>query len=62
MGIGQDKYRIIKTMKKAYSDVREVANNHNTDMRTAAFVLGIGRVAKATISRTYIINPKFDQF
>lgn len=53
---------LLKTMNKAYSDVRKVAKNHNTDMRTAAFILGIGRVAKATISRTYFVNPKFDQF
>jgi len=53
---------LLKTMNNAYSAVREVAKNHKTDMRTAAFILGIGRVAKATLSRTHFVNPKFDQF
>lgn len=51
-----------KTMTRAYTAVRKVANQHNTDMRTAAFILGIGRVAKATLSRTYWANPKFDHY
>jgi glutamate dehydrogenase (NAD(P)+) len=53
---------LLKTMNKAYTAVREVSKTHQTDMRTAAFILGIGRVAKATISRTYFVNPKFDQY
>lgn len=51
-----------KTMAKAYASVREIAKSHKTDMRTAAFILGIGRVAKAMISRTHIVNTKFDKF
>jgi glutamate dehydrogenase (NAD(P)+) len=51
-----------KTMTKAYTDVVKTAQSHNTDMRTAAFTLGIGRVAKATLSRTHHENHLFDQF
>jgi len=51
-----------KKIRKAYSKVKEISKSRNTDMRTAAFILGIGRVAKATISRTHIVNPKFDNF
>jgi len=51
-----------RSMQQAYIDVKETAISHKADMRTAAFILGIGRVAKATISRTYRVNPKFDQF
>lgn len=53
---------LYKVMTKAYTSVREIAKSHNTDMRTAAFILGIGRVAKATLSRTHFVNPKFDNF
>jgi glutamate dehydrogenase (NAD(P)+) len=51
-----------KTMKKAYADVKRTAETHQTDMRTAAFILGIGRVARATASRSHRSNPKFDKF
>lgn len=53
---------LYKTMTKAYASVRDISKSHNTDMRTAAFILGIGRVAKATISRTHFVNSKFDEF
>ena len=53
---------LYNTMTKAYTSVRAIAKYHNTDMRTAAFILGIGRVAKATLSRTHFVNPKFDEF
>jgi glutamate dehydrogenase (NAD(P)+) len=39
-------------MRKAYRDVAAVAREHSLDMRTAAFVLAIRRVAKAALSRT----------
>jgi glutamate dehydrogenase/leucine dehydrogenase len=39
-------------MRKAYQDVAAVAREHSLDMRTAAFVLAIRRVAKAALSRT----------
>jgi glutamate dehydrogenase (NAD(P)+) len=51
---------LLKTIKRAYRDVQEISRINKTDMRTAAFILGIGRVAKATISRTHRVNPKFD--
>jgi glutamate dehydrogenase (NAD(P)+) len=51
-----------KHMKNAYIDVKKTAKSHNTDLRTAAFILGIGRVARATASRTHRSNPKFDDF
>ena len=41
-----------KVMRKAYCDVAAVAQEHALDMRTAAFVLAIRRVAKAALSRT----------
>ena len=50
------------TMTQAYKDVIKIAQSHNTDMRTAAFMLGMGRVAKATLSRTHYENPRYDQF
>ncbi len=43
-----------KTMTRAYASVREVAKEKRTDLRTAAFVLGIRRVAKAALSRRTI--------
>ena len=38
-------------MRDAYSAVAEAAARHDIDLRTAAFVLAIERVAKATLSR-----------
>ena len=43
-----------KKMSKAYRSVREVANEHGIDMRTAAFVLAIKRVGKAALARQHI--------
>ena len=51
-----------KTMTRAYQDVVKTAKTHKTDLRTAAFILGLGRVAKATLSRTHFENLLFDQF
>ena len=53
---------LYKTMTRAYQAVSRVASQHKTDMRTAAFILGIGRVAKATLSRTHWANPQFDEY
>jgi len=41
-----------KTMRKAYRDVAAVSQEHGLDMRTAAFVLAIRRVAKAAMARS----------
>ena len=43
-----------KTMAKAYAAVRGVATEFDTDLRTAAFVLAIRRVAKAALARTHV--------
>ena len=43
-----------KRMSRAYRSVREVATKHGIDRRTAAFVLGIRRVGKASLSRVHI--------
>ncbi|RLB53202.1 MAG: glutamate dehydrogenase [Deltaproteobacteria bacterium] len=37
-----------RVMKKAFKSIHEVATKHSCDLRTAAFVLGIGRVWEAT--------------
>jgi glutamate dehydrogenase (NAD(P)+) len=43
-----------KTMARAYGAVRDVATEFDTDMRTAAFILAIRRVAKAALARTHV--------
>jgi glutamate dehydrogenase (NAD(P)+) len=43
-----------KKMSKAYRSVREVASEHDIDMRTAAFVLAIRRVGKAALARIHV--------
>jgi glutamate dehydrogenase (NAD(P)+) len=48
-----------KTMRRAYAAVRQIAQEKNVDLRTAAFVLGIRRVGEAAISRRYV-KEKFD--
>ena len=40
-----------KSMRRAYASVREVAQERKIDLRTAAFVLAIQRVGRATLSR-----------
>lgn len=42
------------TMRKAYSDVAQIATSSGLDLRTAAFVLAIKRVARAAASRRTI--------
>ena len=37
-----------KRMRAAFADLRAVRDQHKCDLRTAAFVLAVGRVAKAT--------------
>jgi glutamate dehydrogenase (NAD(P)+) len=43
--------RLEKIMTRAFQDVYALAQKHRTDMRTAAYMLAIGRVAKATETR-----------
>ena len=37
-----------RRMRAAYTDLRAVRDQYQCDLRTAAFVLAVGRVAKAT--------------
>jgi len=39
--------KLEKKMKKAFDDVYQLSKNEQSDMRTAALMLGVGRVAKA---------------
>jgi len=41
-------------MRRAYAAVKEVAVQHSTDLRTAAFVLAIRRVSEAAMARKYV--------
>jgi glutamate dehydrogenase (NAD(P)+) len=43
-----------RVMRRAYGDVARLASNSHLDMRTAAFVLAIKRVARATAARKII--------
>ena len=43
-----------KIMRKAYAAVSAIAKEKNVNLRTAAFVLAIRRVAQAALSRRYI--------
>lgn len=45
---------LAKTMSRSYTDVRTMAKEHKTDMRTAAFALAIQRVGRAAVSRGQI--------
>ncbi|MFW6067421.1 MAG: Glu/Leu/Phe/Val family dehydrogenase [Myxococcota bacterium] len=40
-----------RIMRRAFRDLYETAKKHETDLRTAAFVLGVGRVERATALR-----------
>jgi glutamate dehydrogenase (NAD(P)+) len=39
------------TLAKAYRDVRQLAHSRQVSLRTSAFILALGRVAKATVMR-----------
>lgn len=39
--------RLQRTMTRAFSEVHQIAAEKNVNMRTAAYILGVGRVAKA---------------
>jgi glutamate dehydrogenase (NAD(P)+) len=38
-------------MRRAFQEVQEMARKHRTHMRTGAYILGVGRVADATLVR-----------
>jgi glutamate dehydrogenase (NAD(P)+) len=50
---------LARKMRDAYRAVAEVADRHDTDLRTAAFVLAIERVGKAALSRRPIREQVF---
>jgi glutamate dehydrogenase (NAD(P)+) len=45
---GQVNKELERFMKRAFHEVHELARRHKTDMRTAAYILAVGRVAEAT--------------
>lgn len=53
-------HELEKTMRRAYADVSAVAKKDDLDMRTAAFVLAIKRVARAALTRKHI-NEKLPE-
>jgi glutamate dehydrogenase (NAD(P)+) len=40
--------RLQKIMVRSFNEVQDLAKKHKVDMRTAAYILGVGRVARAT--------------
>ena len=38
-------------MVKSFNDVLEMSRKHKADMRTAAYMVAVGRVAEATLTR-----------
>ncbi|MCA1946486.1 MAG: hypothetical protein LDL55_00005, partial [Armatimonadetes bacterium] len=40
--------RLTKIMRNSYAAVHQVMQRHKTDMRTAAYIIGVQRVADAT--------------
>jgi glutamate dehydrogenase (NAD(P)+) len=43
--------RLRQTMSTGFRTMTQAAHEHNLDWRTAAFVVGLGRVARATLLR-----------
>ncbi len=43
--------RLARIMRSAYGSVAHTMRQHNTDMRTAAMIIGVQRVAEATLMR-----------
>ena len=48
---GEVNVRLEQVMKRAFHDVHETARKHRAHMRTAAYILAVGRVADATTVR-----------
>jgi glutamate dehydrogenase (NAD(P)+) len=44
--------RLERIMVKAFNDVHAMANKHDVDMRTGAYILAIDRVATAITSKS----------
>ena len=53
---------LYKIMTQSYDDIKKLVKSKNISMRTAAFVLGIGRVTRATMARTHFESSQFDEF
>ncbi len=49
--LGRIQSELAKIMARAYNAVAETAREHNTDLRTAAYVLAIQRVGRAALAR-----------
>ncbi len=47
----QVNHRLSRVMKRAFEQVWEAAQTHEVDLRTAAYVVGVSRVAEATLTR-----------
>jgi glutamate dehydrogenase (NAD(P)+) len=43
--------KLTKIMRSSYASVESTMRSHKTDMRTAALIIGVKRVADATIRR-----------
>src|ERR1700732_5096017 len=48
---GEGNAKLESVMKRAFTDVHETARKHHVHMRTAAYILSVGRVADATVVR-----------
>jgi glutamate dehydrogenase (NAD(P)+) len=44
----QVRTQLQRTIRGAYAEVEETARRHNTDLRTGALILAVGRVELAT--------------
>jgi len=43
--------RLARIMRRAFAEVWDAAEKHKVDLRTAAYIVGVARVAEATITR-----------
>jgi glutamate dehydrogenase (NAD(P)+) len=43
--------RLKEIMVKSFTDVLDMSNRHKVDMRTAAYMVAVARVAEATLTR-----------
>lgn len=48
---GEVNSKLEQIMVRAYAQVRDAAKKHNCDLRTAAYIVGVGRVAEAIQAR-----------
>lgn len=43
--------RLARVMRRAFAEVEAAAETHRVDLRTAAYIVGVSRVAEATLTR-----------